>query len=283
VLSPVLLLVMLWLCCRMVVLPPPHQALGAARRPLSCCWRMMKTWRVSPGGGEDWGMGWVGGGKALPGWHRACIMHLFCWVVPVQHASCRDHRFNLHPCTTGSVLFGILKGLNPRATGPHRCHPVVSLPYMQHAVSRLLAAAPLWLLADLLCAALAATVCMLAAAPAQPVLPAAPGVNGGPLAVFMQQPVQQQQQQPVQQPPPPAQPLSGLQALLGNPAMLSAAILGGAAGSSTGSGGDTSGGSMFGGFQQLPGTFSAVLGGGGQSDAGFADEGDDPYDPTLEG
>lgn len=136
-----------------------------------------------------------------------------------------------------------------------------------------------------------------AGTPAHPVLPAAPGVNGGPLGVFMQQPVQQQQQQqqPVQQQQQaPAQPLSGLQALLGNPAMLSAAILGGAAaGSSTGAsgaaavqgtsvGGDDlfAGGSIFGGFQQLPATFSAAL---GQSDAGYADEGDDPYDPTLEG
>jgi hypothetical protein len=147
--------------------------------------------------------------------------------------------------------------------------------------------------------------CLCAAAPAQPVLPQAavttsaappPGINGGPLGVFMPQPVQQEQQLLQQQQPPQpavAPPLSGLQALLGNPAMLAAAIVGGAAASTTAvpasstgtgmfGGGDMAG---FGGFGQMPGTFSAGFGvpisdlGAG----GFADEGDDPYDPTLEG
>lgn len=151
------------------------------------------------------------------------------------------------------------------------------------------------------------TAVLPAEAPAQPVLPQVPvttsaapppGVNGGPLGVFMPQLVQQEQQTQQQ---PVSQPVSGLQALLGNPAMLSAAILGGAAASTsaptssaaTGMSGNIIDAGMFGagdmsgfgGFGQLPGTFSAGFGmsGGDQGAAGFADEGEDPYDPTLEG
>jgi hypothetical protein len=151
---------------------------------------------------------------------------------------------------------------------------------------------------------------LCAAVPAQPVLPQAaattssappPGINGGPLGVFMPQPVQQEQQLLQQQQPPQAAvapPLSGLQALLGNPAMLAAAIVGGAAASTTAaptsnagaclsSTGMFGGGEMagFGGFGQMPATFSAGFGGptADLGAGGFADEGDDPYDPTLEG
>jgi hypothetical protein len=151
-------------------------------------------------------------------------------------------------------------------------------------------------------------------APAAPAGSVAPGVNGGPLGGFMQQPMQQQpmqqlgvqQQQQQEQPAPP----SGLAALLSNPAMLSAAILGGAAAAAPSSSaampgtvlagpahgmqlqlnsnmaGGLDDGSMFGGFGQMPGTFSAGFGmmpAGMQGQGGFADEGDDPYDPTLEG
>lgn len=135
-----------------------------------------------------------------------------------------------------------------------------------------------------------------AAPPAQLVLPQQavttsaappPGVNGGPLGVLMPQPVQQQQQPEL----PASQPLSGLQALLGNPAMLSAAILGGAAATTSSNAAAASANSdagMFAGFEQLPATFSAPAFGvaapaADAAAAGFADEGDDPYDPTLEG
>jgi hypothetical protein len=108
----------------------------------------------------------------------------------------------------------------------------------------------------------------------------------------MPQPVvQQQQEQQQQQQPTAPQPLSGLQALLGNPAMLSAAILGGAAATtstnaaaaptSSAATANSDAGMLFAGFEQLPATFSAPA--FGVAAGGFADEGDDPYDPTLEG
>jgi hypothetical protein len=81
-LSPVLLLLLrtMCLCYRTgaVVLLPPRQALGAARRHLSCCWRMMKTWMVRQGGG------WLTAGFAgwlvhwLAGWYRSSV----CFYTP---------------------------------------------------------------------------------------------------------------------------------------------------------------------------------------------------------
>lgn len=192
-----------------------------------------------------------------------------------------------------------------------------------------------------LCRVTAFGVCPAAAAQVPPaVIPplnpqpvqapvAVAGPNGGPLGGFLLQPQQQQPPLPavsmpsqmLQLPPqpPPQQPPSGglpgsLAALLGNPAMLSAAIMGQATAASSappapapmvaGAGADgmqlllnpnpvaaVMGTSLFGGPAGTGfGTGGmdlgqAAFGGLGSMDptqSGFADEGDDPYDP-LEG